>query len=134
MTMGCPLASTCMLSRVRLQTASQTRPRKSIIHGAEVAGASLDVSFLIDFLPSYLFPNAERTISQWLISGISLGGHATWIILKNGETPTLPRRTLLIQPTEPRIQLGIPIIGQCQTSTTCICILTTRQDARITSH
>ncbi|KAI1786769.1 Alpha/Beta hydrolase protein [Ganoderma leucocontextum] len=58
-------------------------------------GASSDVSFLIDFLPSYLFPNEERIISQWLISGISLGGHSTWIILKD----------------EPRIRLGIPIIG-----------------------
>ncbi len=61
--------------------------------GIVIAGASLDVSFLIDFLPSYLFPNEERTISQWLISGISLGGHSTWIILKDGKnapTPTLP--------------------------------------------
>lgn len=54
-----------------------------------IAGASLDVSFLMDFLPSYLFPNEERTISQWLISGISLGGHATWIILKDGKIPRL---------------------------------------------
>ncbi|TBU25182.1 Alpha/Beta hydrolase protein [Dichomitus squalens] len=69
--------------------------RHAIDMYAVQVGAGRDVSFLIDFLPSYLFPNNERTISQWLISGISLGGHATWRILKD----------------EPRIQLGIPIIG-----------------------
>ncbi|KAH9848431.1 Alpha/Beta hydrolase protein [Lenzites betulinus] len=58
-------------------------------------GTARDVSFLIDFLPAYLYPNDERTVSQWLVSGISLGGHATWIVLKD----------------EPRVKLGIPIIG-----------------------
>jgi len=58
-------------------------------------GSARDVSFLIDFLPAYLFPDGERTVSQWMISGISLGGHSTWIALKN----------------DPRITLGIPIIG-----------------------
>ncbi|KAI0364757.1 alpha/beta-hydrolase [Pilatotrama ljubarskyi] len=58
-------------------------------------GTANDVSFLIDFLPAYLFPYGEREISQWLVSGISLGGHSTWITLKN----------------DPRVKLGIPIIG-----------------------
>ncbi|THH27500.1 hypothetical protein EUX98_g6690 [Antrodiella citrinella] len=58
-------------------------------------GTSRDVSFLIDFLPSYLYPSKEKTVSQWLIAGISLGGHSTWISLR----------------TEPRIRLGIPVIG-----------------------
>ncbi|KAI0636155.1 Alpha/Beta hydrolase protein [Trametes polyzona] len=58
-------------------------------------GTSRDVSFLIDFLPAYLFPHDERTVGQWLVSGISLGGHASWITLRN----------------EPRVRLGIPIIG-----------------------
>ncbi|EJF57019.1 hypothetical protein DICSQDRAFT_140743 [Dichomitus squalens LYAD-421 SS1] len=58
-------------------------------------GTAQDVSFLIDFLPSYLFPNGERTISQWLCAGKSLGGHSTWIVLKN----------------DPRVKIGIPIIG-----------------------
>src|SRR4051812_33992385 len=48
------------------------------------AGAVRDVSFLIDFLPSYLFPMGERTISEWVVAGISLGGHATWILLSSG--------------------------------------------------
>ena len=53
--------------------------------GTRTAGTAQDVSFLIDFLSSYLFPNDERTISQWLVTGISLGGHSTWITLKNGK-------------------------------------------------
>lgn len=48
------------------------------------------MSFLIDFLPAYLFPHDERTVSQWLVSGISLGGHASWITLRNGaHTPSI---------------------------------------------
>jgi len=58
-------------------------------------GTSRDVSFLIDFLPSYLHPEKEKTVSQWLVAGISLGGHSTWVSLR----------------TEPRIRLGVPIIG-----------------------
>lgn len=45
------------------------------------------MSFLIDYLPSYLYPSGERTISQWLIGGISLGGHAAWYTLRHGMWP-----------------------------------------------
>ncbi|GAA5902328.1 alpha/beta hydrolase family protein [Sporobolomyces salmoneus] len=64
-------------------------------------GTAKDVSFLIDFLPSVLFPNDEREIVDWYCSGISLGGHATWLALAY----------------EPRISLGIPIIGAPSTLT-----------------
>ncbi|KZT59542.1 hypothetical protein CALCODRAFT_507427 [Calocera cornea HHB12733] len=58
-------------------------------------GTGRDISFLIDFLPPYLYPNDERTIDVWIAAGVSLGGHATWVALAN----------------EPRITIGIPIIG-----------------------
>lgn len=48
------------------------------------AGAAHDVSFLIDFLPAYLFPSGERTIDMWAVAGVSLGGHSTWHCLKDG--------------------------------------------------
>ncbi|GAA5836059.1 hypothetical protein JCM5353_003497 [Sporobolomyces roseus] len=64
-------------------------------------GTARDVSFLIDFLPSILFPNDERTIEEWYCAGISLGGHSTWLSLAH----------------EPRISLGIPIIGSPSTLT-----------------
>ena len=54
------------------------------------AGTARDVSFLIDFLPSYVFPRDERTIVEWVVAGISLGGHSTWIALKNGTSTLLP--------------------------------------------
>jgi len=58
-------------------------------------GTARDVSFLIDFLPAYLYPQAERKVVDWGIIGISLGGHSAWIVLNE----------------EPRVTLGIPIIG-----------------------
>ncbi|KAI0667808.1 hypothetical protein C8Q78DRAFT_1081694 [Trametes maxima] len=61
-----------------------TNVRHAIDMYAIQTGTAADVSFLIDFLPAYLFPNDERAVGKWLIAGISLGGHATWIVLKNG--------------------------------------------------
>ncbi|KAJ7573852.1 Alpha/Beta hydrolase protein [Mycena floridula] len=58
-------------------------------------GTAKDLSFLIDFLPAYLFPQGGRTIEEFGVAGISLGGHSTWIALAQ----------------EPRITIGIPIIG-----------------------
>jgi len=69
--------------------------RHAIDMYAIYSGTSRDVSYLIDFLPAYLFPSGERRIAQWLVGGISLGGHASWLTLR----------------TEPRVKLGIPIIG-----------------------
>ena len=63
------------------------------------AGTARDVSFLIDYLPSTCQPFANEKphhrISSWFISGISLGGHSTWLALAH----------------DPRLSLGIPIIG-----------------------
>ncbi|EPS93675.1 hypothetical protein FOMPIDRAFT_1135699 [Fomitopsis schrenkii] len=73
----------------------ESNERHAIDMYAIYTGTSKDVSFLIDYLPSYLYPSGERTISQWLIGGISLGGHAAWYTLRH----------------EPRINLSIPIIG-----------------------
>lgn len=47
-------------------------------------GAVKDLSFLIDILPAYIFPNDERTIGEWVLAGFSLGGHATWLGLRHG--------------------------------------------------
>ncbi|KAF8899869.1 hypothetical protein CPB84DRAFT_1093377 [Gymnopilus junonius] len=58
-------------------------------------GTARDLSFLVDFLPMYLFPHAECKVDAWGVIGISLGGHSTWIALSQG----------------PRISVGIPIIG-----------------------
>ncbi|KAG0700567.1 Alpha/Beta hydrolase protein [Suillus ampliporus] len=58
-------------------------------------GSAQDVSFLIDHLPSFLYPSRERTIVEWGMGGISVGGHSTWIALSR----------------EPRLKIGIPIIA-----------------------
>lgn len=49
----------------------------------------------MDYLASYIFPNDEHKISENLVLGISLGGHAAWSCLLH----------------EPRISAGVVIIG-----------------------
>lgn len=81
-----------------------------------LAGTAQDVSFLIDHVPAYLYPSGERTIAEWGMSGISLGGHSTWIALTRGMNYSL-RMTLYMSisltpsVTEPRLNIAIPIIG-----------------------
>lgn len=58
-------------------------------------GTAHDVSFLVDFLPSYLFPHDERHVTQWAVTGKSLGGHSTWHVLANDR----------------RIPIGVPFIS-----------------------
>lgn len=81
---------------------------------AITAGTHRDISFLIDFLPSYLFPHGEQAIDRWMLAGISLGGHATWYALQHGESSlNLRLRKGKMEPllAEPRLSVGIPIIG-----------------------
>lgn len=58
-------------------------------------GTARDVSFILDYLPAYLFPHDERAVTTWAVTGQSLGGHAIWHVLQN----------------EPRVSIGVPMIG-----------------------
>ncbi|SCZ99637.1 BZ3500_MvSof-1268-A1-R1_Chr3-1g06176 [Microbotryum saponariae] len=58
-------------------------------------GTARDVSFLIDFAEISVWPRGEQRVAQWWCAGVSLGGHSTWLALAH----------------EPRITLGIPIVG-----------------------
>ncbi|PKX91585.1 uncharacterized protein P174DRAFT_491878 [Aspergillus novofumigatus IBT 16806] len=58
-------------------------------------GTARDVSLLMDYLPAYVFPQGERTISKHMVLGVSLGGHAAWSCLLH----------------EPRVSAGVVIIG-----------------------
>ncbi|PYH95221.1 hypothetical protein BO71DRAFT_377995 [Aspergillus ellipticus CBS 707.79] len=58
-------------------------------------GTAQDVSLLIDYLPSFVFPTSDCKITDNLVLGVSLGGHAAWSCILH----------------EPRISAGVVIIG-----------------------
>ncbi|KAI9784287.1 MAG: hypothetical protein M1839_002348 [Geoglossum umbratile] len=58
-------------------------------------GTALDASTLMLYLPSYIFPQSKQAITENLVLGISLGGHAAWLSLLH----------------EPSITAAIAIIG-----------------------
>lgn len=98
-------------------------------------GTARDVSFLVDFIPSYLFSHDERAISKWAVTGKSLGGHSAWMVLgrsrhdKTNEMiltfdPKFPLKSLtqcrttslsirfsILPADDPRVSIGCPMIG-----------------------
>ncbi|KAJ5594527.1 uncharacterized protein N7459_000735 [Penicillium hispanicum] len=58
-------------------------------------GTARDTSLLMDYLACFIFPNGEYNISENLVLGVSLGGHAAWSCLLH----------------EPRVTAGVVIIG-----------------------
>ncbi|WVR08863.1 hypothetical protein IAU60_005922 [Kwoniella sp. DSM 27419] len=70
-------------------------PRHLLDMAATVCGGCHDVQLVMDFLAAYIFPHGEKQIGEFIMTGISLGGHVTWRLLRE----------------EPRIKIGIPIIG-----------------------
>ena len=42
-------------------------------------GTAVDVSFLITYISSYIFPGSDHTIATNLVCGVSLGGHSAWV-------------------------------------------------------
>lgn len=78
-------------------------------------GTALDVSFLIDHIPSFLYPLDEKAITEWGIAGISLGGHSTWIALAHGISISSTLAAILTHLdtmlADARLKIGIPIIG-----------------------
>ncbi|KAG6853967.1 hypothetical protein C0991_012114 [Blastosporella zonata] len=82
------------------KTSAKHNERHALVQSVDMyaiqTGTARDVSLLIDFLPSFLYPDDEpHPIVEWGVAGISLGGHSTWITLTNDK----------------RITTGIPIIG-----------------------
>lgn len=73
----------------------QGNPRHAQDMFSVFQGTARDVSLLIDYLPSFVFPRGERTIVEHLVLGVSLGGHAAWSCLLH----------------EPRISTGVVVIG-----------------------
>ncbi|KMU79802.1 hypothetical protein CISG_08082 [Coccidioides immitis RMSCC 3703] len=58
-------------------------------------GTARDVSQIMDFIGSYVFPDADRHITNSLVLGVSLGAHAAWHCLLH----------------EPRIRAAVIVIG-----------------------
>ena len=71
-------------------------PRHAQDMFSQIHGTAADTSILLDYLAAYLFPEEDPVkITQNLIFGISLGGHAAWQVLLR----------------DPRITTGIIGIG-----------------------
>jgi hypothetical protein len=81
------------------------------------AGTALEVSQLVNLLPSYLFPDSAtpRPVSLWVCAGVSLGGHSAWLAGAKGEPILLSSRdqnmTFFPKPQDPRISHLIPIVA-----------------------
>ncbi|CAI7594259.1 unnamed protein product [Penicillium pancosmium] len=73
----------------------QGNPRHAQDMFSVFQGTARDTSLLMDYLESYVFPKNEHHISENLVLGVSLGGHAAWSCLLH----------------DPRMTSGVIIIG-----------------------
>ncbi|KAJ5469468.1 hypothetical protein N7539_009086 [Penicillium diatomitis] len=73
----------------------QGNPRHAQDMFAIFQGTARDTSLLMDYLAAFIFPNGEHQITENLVLGVSLGGHAAWSCLLH----------------EPRVSAGVVIIG-----------------------
>lgn len=46
-----------------------------------IRGTAIDTSLLLDHVASYVFPDGSIKLSQNIVLGVSLGGHAAWHVL-----------------------------------------------------
>jgi pimeloyl-ACP methyl ester carboxylesterase len=58
-------------------------PRHALDMFSQIHGTAADASILLDYLAAYIFPERDGAveITQNLVFGISLGGHAAWQVL-----------------------------------------------------
>jgi len=55
---------------------------------ASYHGTSMDTSHLITFISSYVFPHSDHSITNNIVLGVSLGGHAAWQCLMHDSRVT----------------------------------------------
>ncbi|KAI0318619.1 hypothetical protein OF83DRAFT_1115051 [Amylostereum chailletii] len=106
--------------------AGKHNPTYAIDAVGVVAGTAQDVSFLMDFLPAYLFPSGERKVVHWAAAGISMGSHVVWFALRSGASPEAITGYRLLtvylhgmgvtafdvpSAADPRLKTGIIILG-----------------------
>jgi len=74
-------------------------PEGNLSHAQDMlsiqTGTALDISLVIDYFESVLFPHEEHSVDKWILMGASLGGHSTWIAGAR----------------DPRITHLVPIVG-----------------------
>ncbi|ERF76454.1 hypothetical protein EPUS_07334 [Endocarpon pusillum Z07020] len=71
-------------------------PRHALDMFSQIHGTAADTSILLDYLAAYIFPERDGVkVSQNMVFGVSLGGHAAWQVLLR----------------EPRMTTGIIGIG-----------------------
>jgi dienelactone hydrolase len=59
----------------------QGNPTHAVDMFSTYQGTTSDLTQVLDYLPSYLFPRGERRIGRCVVVGVSLGGHSAWLSL-----------------------------------------------------
>ncbi|OKP12768.1 hypothetical protein PENSUB_1500 [Penicillium subrubescens] len=76
-------------------TSNRPPSLKNLFAIAGIQGTARDTSLLMDYLGAFVFPSDDCKITENLVLGVSLGGHAAWSCLLH----------------EPRVSGGVVIIG-----------------------
>lgn len=71
--------------RIKVSGGFNDNPLRLVGFSSGIQGGLKDQVYLLDVLPSFLWPNDERRVAEWVACGMSMGGHQAWRLLRDGE-------------------------------------------------
>ncbi|KAL1411867.1 hypothetical protein Q8F55_002844 [Vanrija albida] len=77
------------------QLSYKNNPLRLTAMATTLKGGAQDHQLIMAYLEDYLFPHGERHIAEYMATGVSLGGHLLWRLMKE----------------DPRIRVAVPIIS-----------------------
>lgn len=77
-----------------------------------ITGGVEDHQLIMDMLEDYVFPLGDRKIVEFMCTGVSLGGHLIWRLMKIGEWHSwLMNLSRIALTPDPRVRVAVPIIS-----------------------
>lgn len=91
-------------------------PWRLVAMTATLTGGMQDQQLIMDYLEDYAFPMGGRKIVEFMVTGVSLGGHVVWRLMQSeycvGEMPRTGRRVAELSCGEEKTTTAV-IHGSC---------------------
>lgn len=84
----------------------------SVAMATTLTGGVEDFQLIMDMLEDYVFPLGGRKIVEFMCTGVSLGGHLVWRLMKIGEWSHRPlQMARFVLTLDSRVRVAVPIVS-----------------------